>query len=460
MIMKCAGILIFEKSLFIRVAGAASISCIAFLLLIASATCIEVTAQNILPLSLSQAVDLALKNNTEIAISEYEVKSSEYVIKEARGNFLPKVNLNGNYNWNIDRQVIFLPDGLGAGGATKVGSDNNIISSLNLSLPLYSRYNSTNKEYAHGTYNLRHESQRGLRQFVTANVKRQYSEYLVAIEVVKVREKALENALANFENIHLKLLEGVTTEFDETTARVRIITARNNLLEAQNQLIPASDHLKLLLGLSMEIKICPTDTLSLSPAESTFICDSSRLEGNSDLMQKNLLVDISKRQTSLAKSGFFPTISAVGTYQFQSQENNLDFSHYDWVKTSAVGLLFQFPIFNGMVTRNKVLQAKQAEKIAVSQRAYTVRNNQAQFRKVRAELDYAKKRIEVQRENIALSEQALELVKERYHYGKGTFLEVNNAELEYVTARVGYLEAVLDYKKAYYDFELLMGIEN
>jgi outer membrane protein TolC len=325
---------------------------------------------------------------------------------------------------------------------------------------LYSKHNTANKEYAKSNYNLSHESSRGIRQATVANVKKSYFRYVVAVAVVKVREKALENAVENFRYIRSKLSEGVATEFEETTARVKVSTCGNNLLEAQSQLIPASNNLKLLLGLSTETEISLADSVSLTPDELMTIGDSSFTYANSELRQRDIKVDIARKQMSLIKAAYFPTFSAIGSYQFQGQENSLDVLHYDWVKTSAVGLRLQFPIFNGMATRHRVQQARQAEHIAEVQKEYASEYTRAQFKKLQSEMDFARKRIDLQNENIALAEKALALVKERYRYGKGTFLEVNNAELEYFNARLIYLQAVMDYKEAYYDYELLIGIEN
>jgi outer membrane protein len=422
--------------------------------------CVYSIAQERVSMSLNEAIDIALKSNIEVVIAERQINISEYSVKEAKGHYMPKVTLNGSYSRNIDKQVIFLPEGLGPGGATKIGSDNNFTSYLDLSIPLFSKYNAVNKVYAHSNYNLQYEGLRGTRQTVSANVKKAYFTYLLAMEIVKVRGKALENARENFKNTQTKLLEGVATEFEETTAQVKIATARNNLLEAQSQLIPASNKFKLLLGLPIESEISLTDSIFFNEEELTWFEDPTNLHENSEFRQKEIKVDISKRQTALRRADYFPSLSATGTYQLQSQENNLDFLQYNWVKTSAVGLRLQFPLFNGMVTRNRIKQAMQAERIAEVQKEYTSKHNQSQFNQLQSQLNYAKKRIELYNENISLAEKALGLVKERYHYGKGTFLEVNNAELEYVTARLTYLQAVMDYKSAYYDLELLMGIEN
>jgi outer membrane protein len=420
----------------------------------------ELMAQDPVNVSLSEAIELALKNNQDISIAEYQVARSGYSVSEAKGNYLPKVTVNGTYTWNIDKQVIFLPEGLGPGGATEIGSNNNFSTYLDLSVPVYSKSNFASREYAQHNFQLQGEVLRGIRQVVVVNVKKSYLAYLAALSAVKVREKGLENSLENLRSTETKLIAGVATEFDKASAAVKVTVARNNLLEIQSQIIPTANTLKLLLGLPVEAELQLTDSLFLSEDEVFFSEDPNDLLHNSSLKQNELSVAAAKQQVSVLHSAYFPTLSAIGTYQYQSQENDFNLSQYDWVKTSSLGLRLQVPLFNGTVTRNRVQQALMAEKIAETQKEYTSKNNRAKFQQLLSQLTYTKQRVLLQSENIAITERALALVKERYSYGKSTVLEVSNAELECITARLGYLQAVVDYKSAYYDFELLIGKEN
>lgn len=86
-------------------------------------------AHDSIPLNLESAIELAVLENSDITIAEYQVKSTEFALKEVKGHVLPKLYLNANYN--INRQVIFLPDGFGMGGtATELRSDNDYIFQL------------------------------------------------------------------------------------------------------------------------------------------------------------------------------------------------------------------------------------------------------------------------------------------------------------------------------------------
>ena len=157
------------------------------------------------------------------------------------------------------------------------------------------------------------------------------------------------------------------------------------------------------------------------------------------------------------KSTFYPTLEAIGAYNYQAQEDGFNFPDYQWVNTSFVGLQLQFSIFNGNITKNKLQQAKIAKDIAEKQKEYTTEATKMHLQVLLSQLDFAKQKIEVQQENMNLTEEALRLTKKRYQLGVGTFLEVNNAELSYTQARLFWLQAISDYKSAFYDYQLVIG---
>lgn len=414
-------------------------------------------AQTIFSLTVEDAVKLAIENNPDLAISEYQAASAEYAIREAKGNFLPKLSLNGSYTRNIDKPVIFLPETFGWGRATEIGLDNNFTTWLDLSVPLYSRLNSTTRKVAYRNFHLQQEMLTSARQNVIASVRKGYFSYLIALEVVRVREKALMNSIENLNTIRDKLSQGVATGFDETSAQVKVATAQNNLLEAQSQLTPAGDNLKLLLGLPFEVSFVLKDSIALTAEELAFPEDPSGLVNNSAQRQEELRLEIAKAQTHGIRASYYPLLNGVGTYQYQTQDNDLNFSSYDWIQTSSLGLKLLVPLFSGTVTRHRVQQYTVSEKIAEARMEYTSRYNQAQFQKLVSALNFIRQRMAVQADNIALAAKALELVKVRYSYGKASVLEVNNAELDHTTAKLAYLQALADYKSTFCDLELLTG---
>ncbi|HEY9221550.1 MAG TPA: TolC family protein [Lutibacter sp.] len=418
-------------------------------------------AQDSIPLGLNAAIQLALDKNTSITTANYQVNTVEFALKEAKGNFLPKLHFNANYNRNIDRQVIFLPENFGIENrATKLGSDNEFRSALNLSLPLYSNYNFSNKYLAETTLKFQNEVSRGVKQSVINSTKKAYLNCLIVQEVIKVQQNSLENAQENLRNIQQRYQRGTLTDYDLASAKVQVALAKNNLLEAQSNSIPTINNLKLLLGLKNEDAIKFTAPISLLEEELVLEDSADQLlEKNSKLKQLEIAIQQKENQLKIAKSSYYPTLDAVGNYYYQAQSNDFDVLNYDWVNTSLAGLQLQWSIFNGTITKNKVEQAIIAKKIAEEEKEYTTREYKMRRIALLSMLDFYKQKIEVQKESMALTSEALTLSRKRYRFGVGTFLEINDAELSYTQARLNWLQTLSDYQAAYYDYQLLIGKE-
>lgn len=416
-------------------------------------------AQDSIFLNLESAIALALQKNTDITIADYQVKTTEFALNEMKGNFLPKLYLNANYNRNINRQVIFLPDGFGMGGtATELGADNDYRASLNLAMPVFSNFNRVNKKIAESRLTYQNEVGRDMRQKVVNAAKKSYFNYLIAQEIVQVQQTQLKNAEQILGDIEIRRRQGTLTDYDFTSAKVQVTQAKNSLLEAQNTILPLANNLKLILGLKKDDKLKLTESIEFMENELVVEDDPSEmLLQNSALRQLELDIEVKKNQIKLAKSAFYPTLDAVGVYNYQAQEDGFNLSDYQWVNTSFVGLQLQFSIFNGNITKNKVQQAEIAKNISEEQKEYTTEAIQMQLQEILSHLDFSKQKIEVQSENMDLTEEAFRLAKKRYEFGVGTFLEVNNAQLSFTQARLFWLQAISDYKSAYYDYQLLIG---
>jgi len=394
-----------------------------------------------------------------IIISNDQLNASKFAIKEAKGNFLPKLYFNSSYNRNIDRQVIFLSEGLeGNNAATKLGSDNEFRSSLNLTFPIYESYNFANKKLAETQFYFQSEAKRGVQLSVINSIKKAYFNYLIVQEVVKVQESRLKNANEFLADIQKRFQRGTLTEFDVSSAKVQVALAKSNLLEAQSNLIPAENTLKLLLGLDPKDAIKLTEPITLRNDEIIVEEETAQmLQKNSQLKQLELAVGLNENRLQLAKSAYYPTLDAIGNYNYQAHANNFKFSEYDWTQTSLVGLQLQLSVFNGTVTKNKVQQVALSKKISEEEKEYAAKELKLQFNELVSQLHFSKLKTEVQQESLMLTAEALKLAKKRYELGVGTILEVNDAELAYTQSRLNWLQAVLSYRSVYYDYQLLIG---
>ena len=102
---------------------------------------LSVSAQEIAPLTLKDAITFALENKAEAKKAKLEVENSEYKIQEVRSRALPQISANGSMTYNPILQLNALPgDFFGAPGTTilaPLGQKWNSIAGVSLNQALF-----------------------------------------------------------------------------------------------------------------------------------------------------------------------------------------------------------------------------------------------------------------------------------------------------------------------------------
>ena len=76
-----------------------------------------VSAQEVAPLTLKDAINFALENKSDAKKAKLEVENSEYKIQEVRSRALPQMSANGSLNYNpILQTTVIDGDNFGAPG--------------------------------------------------------------------------------------------------------------------------------------------------------------------------------------------------------------------------------------------------------------------------------------------------------------------------------------------------------
>ena len=181
------------------------------------------------------------------------------------------------------------------------------------------------------------------------------------------------------------------------------------------------------------------------------------LSSNPALLQLALQEDMLGMNISIERAGFFPTLSLIGAYQYQTQDNTFAFRNYMWATSLNVGLQLSFPLFDGFRTSARTEQA-------------TIDRDKAHFARLKAEdgvkiqlqaaelrMAEAKKRIAGQERNIAQAEKAVSIAQTRYKNGVGTQLELMDSQVAMTRARATRAQAVYDFLVAKAEWENTSG---
>jgi outer membrane protein len=69
---------------------------------------LSVSAQEVAPLTLKDAITFALENKADAKKAKLEVENSEYQIQEVRSRALPQISANGSLTYNPILQTVLL----------------------------------------------------------------------------------------------------------------------------------------------------------------------------------------------------------------------------------------------------------------------------------------------------------------------------------------------------------------
>lgn len=419
-------------------------------------------AQDTLRINLNQALEIALSEGASIKIADLELKRTKYYKNEMLGGFYPTISGSANYSRNIDPQVIFLPEGIfgpGSGGPMQMGSDNSYTAGLSVSLPLFAPALFKMLEVSNADIEIALEKSRASKLNMVSEVKKAFYSHLLARSSYEVLQMSVLNAQKNLENSRNFYKQGIVAEYDVIRADVQVRNLNPYLIQAESALNLSAIKLKILLGIDVNIEIVAEE--KLVDFESDYInfkpLANFSVDNNTNIIQLELQEFKLNKQHQLLKTNRLPTLAAFGNYQYQSQANNFNFSEYNWVKSTMVGLQLQIPIFQGFAKKYREQQVLVGIDLLRVQRDDINKNLTLMAQNATSNMLRASEQINLNKEGIALAERGYNIAQTRYRTGTGTIFELNDSEDALRQAKQNYNQSLFDYLQAKVEYETIIG---
>lgn len=279
-------------------------------------------------------------------------------------------------------------------------------------------------------------------------VRQQFYDVLLAREVIAVREEALkvlENELAYARS---RRDAGTGSDFDLLRAEVAVANARPGLIRARNSYKIAQEKLRTTLGAtSTAAGDLDVQGSLVVPAREVALADavSAARAHRPELQQQERLVHAADQAVAGARSGYQPTVSAVGGYAWSSPSLTTTAGNlHGW----SAGLQASWNIFDSKATAGKVTQARaraQQSRFALEERQLAV---ELEVRTAHASLIEASEVRQASEQVVAQARESLRLAQTRYQAGLSTQLDVLSAQSSLTEARSNLAQAQHDYAVA------------
>lgn len=432
----------------------------AFVFIVSPAIATEVLPQ---PLTLSEAIAAAVKDNPQVVSARYEAESAAFKVVTARSGLLPQVHLSETFNntnsplWafgtKLNQGVIessdFNPDVL-----NEPDDINNFNTALSLSWNLYDggQTHIGLSQARHG----KRVAELGLER-TEQNVIAQAAKSYVGLMLSRVNLDVIEQSL-NTAKAHLKLVEdrfrgGLSVKSDVLRSQVRIAHLEQQRLMAHSQVQVAQAALRAVMGGKDDGPVAPSTSFEKCITPKGELSEWMEWAANQrpDLKQVDIRQTIAKKGVDRAKSGHLPTLALQGNYEINSEEFSDTHDNY------TVGAMVRLNLYSGQRISSRTAEAKaQAAKLKAMREGLALSVG-LETQKAFYQAASAWRSIDVARQAVDQAEEGLRIVGNRYAGGLLTIVDLLDAQVALQQARTRHFKAMHDYKVARIELALASG---
>jgi outer membrane protein TolC len=412
------------------------------------------------PVTLDEAVRLALASDETMKQAAEGVAVAEAQVAAARSGRMPTLDLAAAYATNLKKPVMFLPPDMAEafGGLTtlETGGDYELSGALTARIKLWTAGRLSSSEgAARGYLDAAQFRELAVRDYVRFNASAAYFDVLLARAELANAELALAETSEATRLARLGLEQGTTSRFDSLRAEVELANHQPRLVRARNRLALAGLALDRVCGAA----VAPVDTLAPAPVDEDVESLVARMRAASpELNALAAVVAAREQQVSLAKASRGPVVQLSGNYAVQGQWNDDPLPGSDETAgSSQATLAVQVPIFDGYRARADISAARAELQAARLEHERALRDRELAVRQAALTVDNAIAALDGAQETVRLAEETYRLAVVRLENGVGTPLERLDAELALSTARAQLASALHASNLARAALELAVG---
>lgn len=412
------------------------------------------------PLSLADALNVALQQNPTIRKAQNDLEAQYGVVVQTRAVALPRLTASGQYK-DTDRNAIENFPNAPSSPNQNWNAGLQIVQSIYQGGKLRAAIQAAKVT-----------KQQALAQYDTViadtllTVRLAYYDILLAAEQITVNQASVNLLQKELDDQQHRYDAGTVPHFNVLRAKVAVANARPPLINAQNNYRIAKNNLANLLGYNLprdiwdNIPLNLTDALDAEPYPIN-LPDALQhaLEKRPELVALGKTAELQKLNITDAASGYKPNLQLFAGYNWFNAQFTppVDLNHD--INGWNAGAQVTWNIFDGLLTHGKVVQARaqyEKSKTAVDEESRAI---ELEVRTTYSDFIGAQEVLESQKTVQAEAEESLREAHARAGAGTGTQLDVLDAETSLTTARSTQVQALHDYDAARAKFERAIAKE-
>jgi outer membrane protein TolC len=404
------------------------------------------------PLSLDDAIRIALQGHPALREAEDAVAAAEAEVKQARANYYPQLSLSGIGKVGLSGAT----SALGLPGFPASPFWRNEASSANLYWNIFDfgrtkHWVATQRALAESArFKSREEQER-----VVLAVKRAYFSVLEAQGLQSVAEQTLEERKLTLRRVRASFVQGLQSQMEVSLAEASVAAAEGSLAEARAVVGKGFAALRVAMGVEGApeylLQAPKTEVVTLPPLEDLV---RESLRNRPDAQAMDWKVRAFGEEAGLAHAERLPKINGFGAGG-QGRFGGTTVKPEQQHGVGALGLFV--PIFTGGRLEAAQQEAKAELDASLATQEYLRQQIRQEVTDAYYQLAELADRMEAADQQRIAAEEGLRLAQARYNMQLASFLDLLTAEVAKTAAETAYARTQFEYQRARAELEFATG---
>jgi outer membrane protein TolC len=402
-------------------------------------------------LTLKKCVEIALKENSNVKITEYASLGAKSDMDEAFTDFLPKLSTKASY-LRYEEVPTAEIEGF---GTVPLGTRDNINFSVDVTQPLF-----TGGRIANGysikkrAYDSAKQEEELRKKEIVNEVTSRYFQLLMATRLKEITAKSRDIIKNHLKDVEAFYEVGMASKNDLLSAKVSLAGAESLLIKASNRYELAVSSLNYSLNRAINSPINDIEDVKEPQVKLDIDLDECVVKAYNNREELKIINNANKINESLInleRSAYYPQLYFIGSYNEAGDEMPLRDKYYSALVT------LQLDIFSWGETLNRVESRKMALKRSYENENLVKNSISLEVKAAYLKLKQAAEEITATKQAVEQAEENHRIYDEKFKVNAASSSDVLDAEDLILRSKIDYYRALYDYHIAKADLKRATG---
>lgn len=291
------------------------------------------------------------------------------------------------------------------------------------------------------------------KSLIRYNIDIAFDQFILADSAMAIIEESLKLNESTLEFVKQQFQSGLTTELEVARLQLAYDVLTVNKKTAEEKLLQAKNDLLGLMGIQYDGDVQFVGELRTPDANRPYpdTAMANIKKRRRDIQMLEATETMTEKNIEIENGGYKPTVALLGGLKYANNQN--EFYKWDapkWDKLNKyIALNVSMNLFNGMQTKEAVVQAKSNLRSVQIQKENIERKIRLQIESIAKALENSERNLIVLKNNVDLAEKIYDMTETSYKNGMASQLELLQANLELRNAKNNYLTAVMAWNVNY-----------